>query len=134
MWFNSPAVSPVDFPLSYPRRLPPPLGLPRLPIGLLFEGELVGELGEEAKRFGPPYPSLTAGPLLPILAGQLQLDGHQHPARAVLPSSPHLLCLSDYSSLLLLGLGLRHRLAHGLEQSAGEPAPALPRILFLILA
>lgn len=112
---------------------PSPLGLPRLPIGLLFEGELVGEAGEEAMRFGPPYPSLSNGPLLPIFAGQLQLNGHQHPTRAIHPSSPHLLCLSDYSSLLL-GLGLRHRLAHGLEQPAGEPAPAPPRILFLILA
>lgn len=121
----------MDFPRFYPRRLP----LPPLPTGLLFEGEPVGELGEEAKRFGPPCPSLAAGLLLPIRAGQLQLDGHQHPPRAVLPSSPLLLCLSDYGSLqLLLGLGLRHRLANGLEQPAGEPAPAPPRILFLILA
>lgn len=34
----------------------------------------------------------------------------------------------------MLGLSLRHHLAHGLEQPAGEPAPAPPRILFLILA
>lgn len=34
----------------------------------------------------------------------------------------------------LLGLGLRHRLTHGLEQPSGKPAPAPPRILFLILA
>lgn len=116
---------------------PTPTSLPR---GLLFEGELIGEPGEEAKRFGPPCPSFTAGALLTISASQLQLDGHQYPTRALLStSSPHPLCFSDYGSLLLLlllllGLGLPHRLAYGLEQPVSEPAPAPPRILFLILA
>lgn len=108
--------------------LPP--GLPRLPTGLLFEGELVCEAGEPAKRFGPPRLSLAARHLLPISAHHLQLDGHQHPARALLPSAPHPLCFSDYGLLP----GLRRRLARGLEQPADEPAPAPPRILFLILA
>lgn len=133
LWFNSPDVSSclsstAPSPLSLP--LPPS---PRLPI-LLFEGELVGEVREEVKRSEPPRPSLTARPLLPVFTGHLQLDGHQHPICTLAPSSPHPLCLSDYGSLLLLRLGLRHRLAHGLEQPAGEPAPAPPRILFLILA
>lgn len=111
----------------------PPLSLPCLLIGELFECKLVGEAGEEALRFGHTYRSLATRPPLPIFAGQLQIDGHQHPSRAFHPSSPHLLCLSDYSSLLL-GRSLRQCLANGLEQSAGEPAPAPPRILFLILA
>lgn len=103
-------------------------------FGLLFESEPVGEAGEEARRLGLSDPALTTRALLLIFSGQLQLDGHQHPARAVRPSSsPHLLCLSDYSSLLRR-LGPGRRLTHGLEQPAGEPAPAPPRILFLILA
>lgn len=68
----SPLWTSHDFILSGPP-------LPPTPTGLLLEGEPVGELGEEAKRFGPPCPSLAAGLLLPIRAGQLQLDGHQHP-------------------------------------------------------
>lgn len=121
----------IDFPLCYLRWVPTPTSLSR---GLLFEGELIGEPGEEAKRFGPPCPSFTAGALLTISASQLQLDGHQYPTRALLSSSPRPLCFSDYGSLLLLGLGLPHRLAYGLEQPVSEPAPAPPRILFLILA
>ncbi|CAB1429376.1 unnamed protein product [Pleuronectes platessa] len=65
---------------------------------------------------------------------RFQLDGHQHPARALLPPSDDPLCLSGYGSMLLIGPGLRHRLAHGLEEPADEAAPAPPRILFLILA
>lgn len=116
-----------------PRCLPPSLP----PTFLLFESELIGEAGEEAERFGSSRPSssLATGPLLPISAGQLQLNGHQNSA-LLRPTSPNPVCLPDYGLLLLLllGLGLRHRLANGLEQPVGEPAPAPPRILFLILA
>lgn len=101
---------------------------------LLFERELVGEVGEESKRCRSPYPSLTNRPLISIFTGQLQLNGHQYTARAVHPSYPQLLCFSDYGLLLppLLRLGLHQ--VYGLKQPAGKPAPALLRILFLILA
>lgn len=101
---------------------------------LLFERELVGEVGEENKRCRSAYPSLTNRPLLSIFTGQLQLNGHQYTARAVHPSYPQLLCFSDYGLLLppLLRLGLHQ--VYGMKQPAGKPAPALLRILFLILA
>lgn len=68
---------------------------PNPPTGILFECELVSDAGEETKRFGFLYPPISNRPSLPIFTGKLQLNGHQHPARVIHPTTPHFLCHFD---------------------------------------
>lgn len=67
MWFKSPAGSSVDFPLSYPRRLPPPLASPASLLVYYLKVSWLARRERRPSGLDLPVPPSPPGPSSPFL-------------------------------------------------------------------